>query len=1777
MKKILYLLLLGIPSLLLAQPEQNCIDAIPVCQQTYTQNTSYSGGGSITDIAPGTTCLGTGETNSVWYIFTVQNAGTFGFTLNTANDYDYAMWDITGQDCSIVGTTPPLRCNYSATYGLTGLDDGNPQAGNISYNASQQPIMPGLNVVTGNTYVLLVNNFSGDTNGYDLNFDGTASIFDVTPPAYTIDIPCTDSENIVITINEQIDCATLSNASFSLSGGGSINSVVGTTCGGYSAEIILDWTAAAGGNYTLTSSGVADICGNVLTLTENISLPNPPTISTVPNPAELCDGAGGSVTLTASEAGGTWSPGGASTTAITVSPSTTTTYTYSVGTGCVLTAMETVTVHPAPFASITPQNPIICGAGTAALTAVAPPGSSFLWTGPDITPANEGNPTVLVGTGTYTVTITDVNGCQATDMTDVVTNPPPADPVCVNVYVSPAGGGTGDSPNSPTDIVSAISASLCSNTVIKMQVGQYNISAPLTISSNLTLEGGFLADWSKTSTDGTLATTTLINRNIAGVYPWDGLTGINEAPALVALTANGATDFRLQDLTIQTANAPASNSINPTGVSTYGVRLIGCSNYNIVRCNIQAGNASAGQTGASGTDGADGGNGGPGGVGGSCTVVLGFGCGGGVGGATGGGGGFSPVGNTGGGGGNGGNAANSGSSGSNGGSGGGGIGPGGNGGGAGVGFSEFVGFGCDNPGAPEEGGDGSPGTPGSPGAVGAAGASSFTSGFFVPGTGTNGTDGTHGGGGGGGGGSGGQNCNFACDIDAGSGGGGGGGGAEAGTGGNGGGGGGASIAIFLSANGANGVINDCSVNSGTLGSGGSGGMGGMGGNGGNGVNGGDNCETGAGGTGGDGGDGGDGGNGGNGSAGVAQNVFLESGTALTTNDNSFNLIAQPIITYDGGNCILTPTDFTGPTASAWDFDATSIPPTDNGTAVTTEYQDVGRKDILYNGNVYTGFVNIVLDDAINAHAFCSAPSIASISIYEAYQSCEGDAVDFQALELGLEYDWEFSTIIGGPEPVPNTYLNQPTPDLTGIVFGNEGEYYIRHRVRTECCGWSAYDTIILVVQPMPDIVMPPDAYLCDGQSTNLAVTVNNPADVDASTYQWSPTTGLDNPNALSTNVSGLTSDQTYTFSVFNAAGNCDTMAQVNVTVATLEFDLLLLNDATCGDNGTIQIPPASLMGVGPYIYNWVPVLPAGSTNNTGVDLAPGTYTVTIFDQTTGCENTKSIVVGTGAGLVAGINEYSLDCSAGGSATGTVVIGWNNGTSPYTVNWVGPSSSSQAGITVDSLEVTGLPDGNYTFTVTDNAACTYDVNLTVNTPSSSLAANLIASNDPSTCGGTDGSIQVGGMNGQSPYVYSWSHDGTFNGANATNLADGSYTITVRDAIGCEESIVVNLAPATLTVTADSTNVTCIGANDGTATINAMPAGAYTYTWTPNVSSTNMATGLSPGNYSVQVDGGTPGSTVNLYESDFDGTGGSWSLNISDGVNGAGSNIWEIDDDEGGVVSGNCGTAGNGNNTLHVTCTSGIFCPGGNTGGAAYNAAVTSNVISESPNFSTAGHSNITLSFDYIGSGEAGDDFVTVLYSLDNGVTWLSVAGPSNPVPPSMCCDFITNAPLVCTDFFAGQGLWTTLSYSLPDGTTNIAFDWTNSNNNAGDDPSFAVDNIVVTGDTPGSSCSETVTFSIIDGEDPQVSPLVNPQICDNVTSIDLDTVTVVVNSAMYPGTGVWYTGADNTGAVVSGVQSGLSNGDQFYYEFTTTLNSCIDGEVLTIDIISCCTDFDFINN
>lgn len=288
---------LGNPPSIMSSPEQDCNSAIPVCQNVYSTSVSYSGVGNSDEI-PSNSCLGSNEKNSVWYTFSTSSAGNLAFNItpnSMSDDYDFALYDITGNNCSAIasGAITPIRCNFSATSGVTGLSSSGSNASEPASGSNQSTVLA---TTPGRTYVLVISNYSSTQSGYTLDFSpGTASIFDNIAPAISgVTAPC-GSSSITFNASEQIQCSSIAaNASdFTVTGTGgpyTVTSAIGVNCGINTAQITLAISPALSGIGPWTvgvitgSDGntLIDACGNTMT-------PQTQTFTTVP-PAAVISG-----------------------------------------------------------------------------------------------------------------------------------------------------------------------------------------------------------------------------------------------------------------------------------------------------------------------------------------------------------------------------------------------------------------------------------------------------------------------------------------------------------------------------------------------------------------------------------------------------------------------------------------------------------------------------------------------------------------------------------------------------------------------------------------------------------------------------------------------------------------------------------------------------------------------------------------------------------------------------------------------------------------------------------------------------------------------------------------------------------------------------------------------------------------------------------------------------------------------------------------------------------------------------------------------------------------------------------------------------------------------------------------------------------------------------------------------------------------------------------------------------------------------------------------------
>ncbi|MEM7038492.1 MAG: hypothetical protein AAF570_16020, partial [Bacteroidota bacterium] len=124
----------------------------------------------------------------------------------------------------------------------------------------------------------------------------------------------------------------------------------------------------------------------------------------------------------------------------------------------------------------------------------------------------------------------------------------------------------------------------------------------------------------------------------------------------------------------------------------------------------------------------------------------------------------------------------------------------------------------------------------------------------------------------------------------------------------------------------------------------------------------------------------------------------------------------------------------------------------------------------------------------------------------------------------------------------------------------------------------------------------------------------------------------------------------------------------------------------------------------------------------------------------------------------------------------------------------------------------------------------------------------------TCnGGSDGTATVTPSGGTPGYTYAWTPSGG-NGATATNLSAGLYSVVVTDNNGCTDTIDVTIMePAPLALTPFQMNATCAFMCDGSVGVTVGGGtGPYSYQWdTPNMDQTPSVQNLCGGTYNVTV--------------------------------------------------------------------------------------------------------------------------------------------------------------------------------------------------------------------------------------------------------------------------------------------------------------------------------------
>ncbi|MEQ1744016.1 MAG: MopE-related protein [Saprospiraceae bacterium] len=326
------------------------------------------------------------------------------------------------------------------------------------------------------------------------------------------------------------------------------------------------------------------------------------------------------------------------------------------------------------------------------------------------------------------------------------------------------------------------------------------------------------------------------------------------------------------------------------------------------------------------------------------------------------------------------------------------------------------------------------------------------------------------------------------------------------------------------------------------------------------------------------------------------------------------------------------------------------------------------------------------------------------------------------------------------------------------AFGLSGGDY---RVTvTDADGCTAVSTMFNI-EEAPDLQLNIEdivTIMCKGDSTgSIATQVSG--GVPPYGYLW-------NNGAALADLTNLRAG-TYQLTVTDVRGCSVVSAQavVHEPGAPLEFALDGLSPDKCGKNeGAIALHVTG--GVPPNTYLWNNGAQTAAISN----LPAGIYQLTVTDNLGCVRESQPYTVLQLASPLEVPAPVVVDVACRGDSTGTIVPAVTGGTPAYQYAWSNGSTSAS---------LANIPAGSYTLTVSDAAGCFDFWNFTVGQPATALSA--IWTTDSTASGW---SVTINPQGGTDPYDIVWSAaTGGQTGPVATGLASGIYSVTISDANDC----------------------------------------------------------------------------------------------------------------------------------------------------------------------------------------------------------------------------------------------------------------------------------------------------------------------------------------------------------------------------------------------------------
>lgn len=302
--------------------------------------------------------------------------------------------------------------------------------------------------------------------------------------------------------------------------------------------------------------------------------------------------------------------------------------------------------------------------------------------------------------------------------------------------------------------------------------------------------------------------------------------------------------------------------------------------------------------------------------------------------------------------------------------------------------------------------------------------------------------------------------------------------------------------------------------------------------------------------------------------------------------------------------------------------------------------------------------------------------------------------------------------------------------------------------------------------------------------------------------------------------------------------DCDSTVNLDLFVIVCEIQAAVaVSQVQCfgGSDGIITFSVVD--GTPPFTYDWYRLGQPGPTGNGNISnlnipevlqgLPVGTYVITVVDAfgndrvlITDMTQPTQVTVNANPSVYGG--GYNTSCN--GATDGSLLAFANGGLPPYNYAWSSGANSALA---------TNLPAGSYTVTITDQALCTLTATYVLEEPAALQLAAVFT--DPNCDGPLTGSIVAQSAAGGVP-SYQYSLNGSAFGDTTifNELPEGSYTLSVQDANGCQLDSMVELEAAIIPVLQLADTFLYLG--DSLLIRPELVLGAESYAWkqTPGLS-------------------------------------------------------------------------------------------------------------------------------------------------------------------------------------------------------------------------------------------------------------------------------------------------------------------------------------------------------